>query len=281
MKEGLDVQHILDKISFRQVAILWPSFAALSGVAYYLLSGTGHGLLANNMPIEAGFANFLTAQYFSFSIAALGFQTQGIAVQGFSRLIAIIEVISGWGFFSIIVSKLLSQKQETVLQEVYDISFEEKINRIRSALYLFRSDISKITDKFERAVLSQRTIDDLWITFTTLENTMHEITRILKPKAHRYAKRIDDLSVELILTSCSISLSKAVDLLSILNEKSAAWQNDTIISIIETIAISTSNIQRTLRSREPNRQIIEKLDEVEALTDKLQECARLFLKVTA
>ena len=58
-----------------------------------------------------------------------------------------IEAVSGLILFGILISKLVSSKQEIILEEVYDMSYEEKMNRLRSGLYLFRSDANKVIDK--------------------------------------------------------------------------------------------------------------------------------------
>ncbi len=272
---------ILTKVSFRQIFFFWIGYASVLGVLYYLLSQhTTQGLLYNTIPLESSLAGFLTAEYFSFSAAALGFQGYGVLPLGISRLIAIVEAVSGWVFFSVIISKLLSQKQEILLQEVYDISFDEKINRIRSALYLFRSDVSKIIDKVENNALAQRTINDLWITFTTLETTTYEITKIVHPRKNtQFVKNIDDLNLELVLNSMSMSLAKARDLFTLLNHQKIKWQSDMIQSIMVALSASITRLKQQLKDKEANKKIIEKMSEVLILSEELQDQAKMSIAV--
>ena len=264
--------RILERVSFTQIFVFWITYMFFFGMIYFVLSLTAdHGILYQGTKIAPTVHGFITAEYFSFITAASASQGYGdIFPVGASRFFAVIEAVSGLILFGVIISKLLSEKQEILLQEIYDISFEEKISRIRSALYLFRSDVSKLIEKIENNTLSQRRISDLWITFTTLENSMHEIIKIIRPeKNHNYVKQVDDLDIELILGSISLSLKKARDLFIVLDEKNIKWQNDTIGGMLEAVNINVNELSTILRKKEPNQKIIEKWGEVMALASEI------------
>ncbi len=284
MKRVLKHLDILDRISFKQIFGFWVAYMFIFGIIFYVLSlTTDHAVLYKGAPLAHGINGFFTAQYFSFITAASASQGYGdIFPVGVARFFAVIEAVSGLVIFGVIISKLLSEKQETLLQEVYEISFEEKVNRIRSAFYLFRADVSKIIEKIEHKTISQRSIADLWITFTTLESAMHDVTRLIQPQRdHKYVKQIDDLSIELVLNSISQSLTKANDLLATLDDNSHSWRNETINSIIDAVSISIENISGALRKKEPNKKIIDKLNEVLLHSKQLKDRTHLMVSVSS
>ena len=187
---------LIERVSFKQIFLFWIIYMFIFGGIYFMLSFTSHSaVLYKGAALTPNINGFLTAEYFSFITAASASQGYGdLLPMGIARFFAVIEAVSGLVIFGIIISKLLSQKQEILLEEVYEISFEEKINRIRSTFSLFRADINKIMEKVDNGTMTKRAIDDLWITFTTFENTMYNITKLIKPlKSNRYIKQIDEL----------------------------------------------------------------------------------------
>ena len=273
MKKSIDdYTTVLSKVSFKQIFLFWIGYMFIFGAIYFFLSfSETQGILYKGEMLSHDIDGFITAQYFSFITAASASQGYGdVFPHGTSRFFAVIEAVSGLIIFGVIISKLLSEKQEILLQEVYDLSFEEKINRIRSALYLFRSDVSKLIEKIENNALSQRRISDLWITFTTLENSMHEIIKLIRPqKNHHYVKQVDDLDIELILGSIILSLKKSRDLFTLLEEKNIQWRNDTLAGLLEAVGINITELSNILKKKEPNPKIIDKLGEVMALASEI------------
>ena len=266
MKQPINL-GILNRISFTHIFSLWTIAILSFGVIYYFLNLVRPVLVAS--PNTNASLSLLDTIYFSF-ITATSTGYGDIIPLGIARILALVEVTMSLLLFGVLVSKIVSVKQEILLQEIYDLSFDEKIHRIRSALYLFRSDTSKLIEKIENNSLSSRRISDLWITFTTLENSMHEIIKLIRPqKNHNYVKQVDDLDIELILGSIILSLKKARDLFSILEEKNIQWRNDTLAGLLEAVSINIAELSNILKKKEPNPKIIDKLGEVMALASEI------------
>lgn len=284
MSKRFNYQHFLEKVSVRQIFCIWMATIIISGIAYFLLQMyTPNSLVSLKGDTFTGITGLFNAIYFSF-ITATSTGYGDIVPLGIARLIALGEVVVGLLLFGSLISKFVSAKQELILQEIYDISFDEKINRIRSALYLFRSDANKIIDKIENSTISPRRISDLWITFTTLENSMHEIIKVIRPqKNHSYIKHIDELNLELLLDSISLSLKKACDLFTILDDKQLNWRNDTLTSILTAIEINLNEIASLLKKKELNKKLLDKLDEMISMTQqlKLQKTPKITVSASA
>lgn len=99
---------------------------------------------------------------------------------------------------------------------------------------------------------------------------MHEIIKLIRPqKNHNYVKQVDDLDIELLLGSIALSLKKARDLFTLLEEKNIQWRNDTLAGLLEAVAINITELSNILKKKEPNQKIIDKLGEVMALASEI------------
>jgi len=72
-----------------------------------------------------------------------------MAANGFFKLISIFEVVFGLLLLAFVTSKLVSIKQDVILNEIYDISFNERLSMVRSSLLLFRQSLSRMMEKIE------------------------------------------------------------------------------------------------------------------------------------
>lgn len=211
----------------------------LFGLIFFLLSDVpGNGILTSSGDrIEGLFSSI----YFSFvSIATAGYGD--IVPKGLSRVLAMIEIFVGLLLFGLIISKLVSVKQEIILEEIYDISFDEKINRLRSALYLYRTDTNRLFEKIRTSSMSDREIQDLWGHFTSLDVTLNDISKIITQRTRAHTKTIDPFTFELLLNSVDLSLNKTYRLVSLLIEKGCNWRRDTTIQPLENILKSAKRI---------------------------------------
>ncbi len=87
--------------------------------------------MINNLP-DSIYFSFVTATTTGFG---------DFLPQGWFKLIVIAEVICGLLLLALVTSKLVSIKQDILLKEIYDMSFYERINRLRSGLLLFRQNL--------------------------------------------------------------------------------------------------------------------------------------------
>ncbi|PIN79743.1 hypothetical protein COV16_02615, partial [Candidatus Woesearchaeota archaeon CG10_big_fil_rev_8_21_14_0_10_34_8] len=180
-------QSLFDRLSFFQIFVLWITIICLFGIVYYFISGQTAYLRS----IDGKQLNFMDHIYFSF-ITATSTGFGDIVPMGYFKLGVLIEVIIGLTLLAIVTSKLVSIKQDTILNEVYEISLGEKVNSIRSALYLFRLNINRMLTKLEEAGLKQREIHEIHIYFANFESTLQEIKSIIdREKKSVFLKLID------------------------------------------------------------------------------------------
>jgi hypothetical protein len=185
---------------------------------------------------------FLNSVYYSFVTATTTGYGDFIPL-GISRFLSALEAIFGYILLGVVISKVVSVKQNNILDELYHISYEEAIERLRSELYLYRTDLRQEISAIDKGELKNKDIKDLWVIFSGINNTLQNIRRFIKPKNSQYGKRIDPFKLELLLNSIRLSLNKINDLLHTLEENKFKWKTDMISSNLDFTITSCNRIK--------------------------------------
>lgn len=265
---------LFERTTFVQCFLFWLALVVSFGILYYFISFfPEHALLDKNNVLSSGITGLATAEYFSF-ITALSVGYGDVTPVGISRFLSVVEAVTALLLVGIIVSKLVSVKQEQILEEVYDISFDEKVNRLRSGLYLFRADAHKVIEKVQSKQFTKREASDVWLTTLTLDTSLHDVYKIVmqKKKDERYIKTINPLNLELLLNSMELSLSKLDDMLNILTLHNHDWRSSMSLESINSIINTTELIFGYYKNKNLEEiKIIQKLDNIRAVTNSIRE----------
>ncbi len=264
----------LDSISFSQTFLLWLGVIIVFAGIYFALSfSAGNSLMYRNQVIEPNALGLFNSVYFSFITATtLGYGD--IAPMGFvSKFFAAAEVVIGLIIWGVVISKLIGFKQEVILEEVYDISYEEMIDRQRSGLYLFRSDINKVMERIENNTIRQREIRDLWILFSGLDVTLSNIKKLIMPSRSEkyYYKRIDVFRLELLLNSMRLSVDKLLDLIRCLKENNLDWRNELLVTSIQEDIKTAREVVDSQSGKLHDKKVAERINELKRLVDDIEK----------
>ena len=144
------ILKMIDSTPLHKILVLWLALIFSFSIIFFFLSfSDSNALYYLGIPVEKGFEGFLSALYFSFVTATtLGYGD--IHPVGLARLFSVIEAIIGFFILAFFVSKLVSIKQEKLLRMVYDISRYERISRLKSANYLSRNELDRLTANLRR-----------------------------------------------------------------------------------------------------------------------------------
>src|SRR3989344_8011286 len=130
---GRKVIRIIDRASFKELLLFWVAFMFVVGLLYFVCTLFGDMILYRGKVVEPGLNGFFITQYFSFITSISASQGYGdIFPLGIARFFAVLEAITGLLLFGMLIAKLVSIKQEIILEEVYSISHDEKLSRVRS-----------------------------------------------------------------------------------------------------------------------------------------------------
>jgi hypothetical protein len=157
-----------ERLGIVKIFVLWIATVVLFGLIYMMVSRS-YGALVYTTPGGGITGSLLDSVYFSFITATS---------VGLSKVIAFIEVIVGLTIFALVTSKIVGIKQERILREIYEISLQEKVNRIRSSLFLYRSDVSQLMDKVEAGQVRKRDLAELWTFANFVEQRFMEVKEL-------------------------------------------------------------------------------------------------------
>jgi len=144
----LDFFQRLINATYAQLFSLWLMINAAFALAYLglFLSVPAH---APNFSVHAStLEHILDSLYFSVVTATtIGFGD--IVPQGFSKLLTMIQSTMALLVFTVLVGKLVSQRQDQTLHEVHRMTFEGVFYHIRHVLFIVRKDFDALILKLE------------------------------------------------------------------------------------------------------------------------------------
>jgi ion channel len=131
--------------SVGEVMAAWLALILVFGFIYCIVEALGgQGLLEHGQPVPATWKGFRTALYFSF-VTATSVGYGDVVPAGWMRALAILEAASGLIIFGFVVSKFVSRRQDEVIAEIHNISFEERLDRIQTNLHLVLSELQQVS----------------------------------------------------------------------------------------------------------------------------------------
>jgi potassium channel LctB len=124
----------------------WVGMVVGVGMIYWIADATVAGALRDaNGPVPGTFGGLLTALYFSFVTAtSVGFGD--VVPMGAARLLAVAEATAGLLLFGALISKLVSRRQDRLIQQIDETTFEERLGRLRTNLHMVLSELQTLTE---------------------------------------------------------------------------------------------------------------------------------------
>ena len=132
-----------------------------------------------------------------------------------------------------LTSKLVSIKEDAILNEIYEISFSERLSRLRSSLLAFRQNLTRIINRIEEKSITKREVDDLYVYISSFETALNEVVTFFgKSESNIFLKQVDPVNTELIFNSILQSFGKLDELINALKHNKIAWKRDVTLEII-------------------------------------------------
>jgi hypothetical protein len=262
----------IDKTSFLWVFVFWMMIIIIFGIGYFMLAiNPDNSLIYRGNVLKPDAEGLYDSIYYSFiTVTTTGYGD--ISPSGLSKLFSIFEVILGVIIEGILVSKLVGLKQETILEEIYNINYEEAFTNYRRGLSLVRTDIVMIMEKIENKTIKQRELRDLWIIFSGLDGTLTNIKNIIIPskKDTYYNKKLDVSKVELILSSMKLTLHKVLELIRTLKHRDLDWREELLLTSLYYDVQVVKDVIEYESKRSVDRKVIDKLNALRILIDELE-----------
>ena len=220
---------IFDRLTFLDILIIWSSIVVLFGLIYFFLADTSSYLFSTitKAPVEG----LLDPIYFSFiTSTSTGFGD--IVPMGSFKIISIVEVIFGLLLLAFVTFKLLSIKQDVLLNDIYELSFHDRVNTMRSSMLAFRQNMNRMTHKIEEDYISRREITELYNALSPFENILKDLLHLMKKRDNNFSKRIDALNTEILFNSVLQSFRRISGLVNAMDKHELDWRTDMTLNLI-------------------------------------------------
>ena len=267
------IANFIEHATIKRIFLSWLCMVIVIGFIYFGSTFFDESaILYRGEPIRHNWKGLLDTIYFSFMTAApAGYGD--IIPTGLVRIVSIFEVVFGFVFISIFISKLVSAKQDITLEELYRISFDDKINRLRSALSLFRSDCAILSEKIMLGRFTRDDAKNIWVLLTSLDTLLADTLKLVNPKNH-YLRQIDSLRLELLLNSIDLSLTKLITLLANAQIKLVHWKTNTIEDRITSTLRQLQTLTEYCSSRLTSEKAKERLATTKELMTRLEAVSK-------
>lgn len=207
---GRALVDLFERRSTADLVILWFGTIVTCALLYWLLSATAiGGLREGSRPIAGGIRGLLTALYFSFVTAtSVGFGD--VTPLGPIRALAIAEAVVGLLVFGAVVSKLVSRKQEQVVNEIHRIAFEDRLESVQTDLHFVLMELQSIEQRCRTPGIDQQQVRGRLESVSAI--CLAEL-RTIHDLLYRPQSLPDESILEGILASLSIVLRELRELL--------------------------------------------------------------------
>ncbi len=218
----------LGAIPTGRLLLIWVSMIVLCGVLYWALDQAGIRSLHEGTKASTDPHSLLTALYFSFVTAtSLGFGD--VVPIGPARAIAIAEAAVALLLFGCVISKLVSTRQEQLLEQTHRLAWEERLGRVRSSLHLVFADLQGIRALHagqEPSVVAAR-LESTAMVFAGELRIVHDLL-------HRSEFDAGEVALGGILSSLQLVMREMRDLVALLTSDIPV--SDTLRQQLKTIA---------------------------------------------
>jgi len=257
-------EGFLANLSFWKIFLIWFGIIILFSIIYSLLD-TNNSYLFNTLN-NSKTNQFSDGLYFSL-VSATTTGYGDIVPIGFFKFISTLELITGLLILALVTSKLVSMKQETIMEDLYEISFNDKINSLRSSLLLFRQKINKFRYMIEDNEFRKRDLGNVDSILISFSDDINEILQLLNRQIkNSFVKRLNSTQLELLLNSTISSYKRLRQFLFELKETRIKYQEDILTKHVKNLSNLLKQFNKTLtkfNSKENTIKVDKIIEEIE------------------
>ena len=242
---------------------IWVAMVVAFGVVYWIAELAGTPWLDSDLGGSGSLADLANAIYFSF-VTALTIGYGDIRPIGPARVLAIIEGATGLLIFGLVISKLVSRRQEELLEDTHRIAFEQRLGRVRTSLHLVLSELQTIVKMCgDESVPAHRLRTRAESTVAIFEGELRTVHDLL----YRPDQMADEQSLESILAGLAASLEVLHELMGCLPREGR--ESSVFVNSLRHIHLHAVGICSDCVPHEYAPDLADWMDRVRALAEKL------------
>jgi hypothetical protein len=263
-----DIATLISSVSSRALFLSWALITVVFAGIYWILAefpGQGPTLFG-----AAPLGRFFEALYYSIIIGT----TTGlgdIVPQGIAKFFTAVQAISSFILLAAFVAKFAARRQEKVLDDIHQLSFDSSFHTIRNGLFIARKDIDAIIKK----LLSETSVEKKdWQNLKTALRQMQIFIKHIPDFYRKTAKtHMFDIDREMLLIdSLERTLTRLVEALDLFRKKSVDFMSEDLVvrelhSLIRQIEnLSLHEEQKTIdpENHEAFQEILGRAEDIRA-----------------
>lgn len=254
------IQRFYGRLGFQGILVVWVALVLVFAVCYFLLGFAGGKLSSGGVQQNTGdLQGFLNCVYFSFVTAtSLGYGD--IFPIGITRVFAVTETILTLLLFGVVISKLVSIKQDVILSELYNVNYRETYDRINRRLHNFNSNARALERDIKAgSTPPEELLDELDTSLMLLDADMLRVKKMLSHgRGYEFLMTLEDSSIELLLNNIFVSLERLQGVLLVLDERGIDFRSAQLKPHIRSILDSGGNICLMCIPKRVSEGVIEK-----------------------
>jgi hypothetical protein len=259
--------RLLDSAAERtigQLLLVWACMTVLFGLLYWGAGFIeGEGLIWQSAGDRSVPVSLSDALYFSF-VTVLSIGYGDLVPSGAVRVLALLQGAAGLLIFGAIISRLVSRRQDELLEEIHRNSFEDQIERVRTGLHLVLAELQVLTERCQQpGERPDRVMTRVESTATVFEGEMRTIHALL----YRPHLAPDEGVLEAILASLSSGLAEMLDLLTCLPPGSS--RTESFQATLKSMASLSNEICGDCVPREYAPRLRDWMDRIQAMSGRL------------
>jgi potassium channel LctB len=234
------IGRFLDRVaslSFNRLIAIWGAGVLGCGALYWMIEAVGGAaLIEAGTPLPATARGFVSSVYFSFVTAtSLGYGD--IVPVGLSRFVAILEGAGGLLLFGCVISKLVSHRQEILIEEIHRSAFESRLSRVRTNLHLMLSELQGLAAETAEGTIP---LERLGARLESAAMVFGGELRSVHDLLYRPQQAPDEEALEALLANLAAGLREFCDLMDALPQ--ARERSEILHTGITSIAMLASEI---------------------------------------
>ena len=199
---------------------IWLAIVIGFGLVYWMADWAGTPWIDSDLGGRGSLADLANAIYFSF-VTALTIGYGDISPLGAARILAIVEGAAGLLIFGFVISKLVSQRQEQLVEDTHRLAFEQRLGRVRTNMHLVLSELQVITNMCsEQSAPAARVRIRAESTLAIFEGELRTVHDVL----YNPEQMPDEQVLESILAGIAAALEVLSELLGCMPEESRRSQ---------------------------------------------------------
>lgn len=257
---------LLERVAAKSFPVLlasWCGVVIAFGLAFWLIGLASPALLEHGSRMSADSHGLRTALYFSFVTAtSVGFGD--VTPVGVVRGLAVLEAVLTLLIFGVLVSKMVTRRQDELIEEIHRTTFEMRLGRVRSSLHLVLSDLQDLaTRSVENPATRERLLPRIESAVLVLLGELRTVHDLL----HRPQETPPEETLESILAVMASALS---ELATVMECETRSRATPLLVASAESVARLAGEICGECVPREHAPHLKLSMDRVQALARRVE-----------